>query len=70
MKILGILFIVGGALGLVYQGFTYVKPHHVALIGSTSIDYNTHQFVWISPVISVVVLAIGVLLLLGGRNRA
>ncbi len=68
MKILGILLTAGGILGLVYQGFTYVKPHHIATIGSTDISYHTHEFVWISPVISIVALIIGLFLVLGGRR--
>ena len=32
-KIIGVLLIVGGALGLVYGGFTYTKDTHTAKIG-------------------------------------
>ncbi|MDE1170185.1 MAG: hypothetical protein PW734_03090 [Verrucomicrobium sp.] len=69
MKLLGILLIAGGALGLVYEGFTYVKPHHIAQVGSLDITTHTHEFVWVSPAISVAALAVGVLLLVVPGRR-
>jgi len=43
LKILAIILIVGGALGLVYGGFSYTKETHTADIGSLQLSVKDKQ---------------------------
>ena len=71
MKILAIVLISAGILGLAYQGFTYEKTDQVAKIGSLELTSQEHKYVSIPPLVSAVVLGAGVLLLfLGARSKS
>ena len=69
-KILAILLIVGGALGLAYGGFSYTKETHQAKLGPIEISVKENDRVNI-PVwagLGAVLLG-GALLLAGGRTK-
>jgi|HubBroStandDraft_5_1064220.scaffolds.fasta_scaffold83509_3 hypothetical protein len=68
LRPIGIIFIVGGALALIYGGFTYPKFHE-AKLGSLAVSVKTNETVDV-PVWGGVgaVLLGGILLLMGGRK--
>lgn len=63
VKILAILLIVGGSLGLVYGGFTYTKDTHEARLGSISLSVKDTETVNIPVWLGVGAIVAGVLLL-------
>jgi len=63
VKILAILLIVGGSLGLVYGGFTYTKDTHEARLGSISLSIKDTETVNIPAWLGVGAIVAGVLLL-------
>ena len=69
-KILAILLIVGGALGLAYGGFSYTKETHQAKLGPIEFSVKEKDRVNI-PVwagLGAILLG-GALLLAGGRTK-
>lgn len=72
VKVVAIVLIMGGVLGLLYGGFTYTKDTHEANIGPIELSVKDKQTVNIPVWAGVGSIAIGgVLLLVGGwrRNR-
>ena len=43
-RVFGILFLVVGALGLAYGGFTYTKETHKASIGSLQLSVDERRY--------------------------
>lgn len=71
MRILAIVLIILGTLGLLYQGFTFVAPEKVLDIGALKVFAEKEHTVWIPPVVSAVAIVSGVaLLVVGGRRSA
>jgi TRAP-type C4-dicarboxylate transport system permease small subunit len=68
-KIVGILLIVAGALGLIYGGFTYTKDTHTAKLGPLSISVQEKETVMVPVIASVGALAIGLFLIVAGKNK-
>jgi len=70
MRIIGILLIVAGILGLVYGGFNYQKPSHKTTIGPVhmSVSSEGHVNVPLWAGVGAIVLG-GVLLVLPGFKR-
>lgn len=68
MKILGIILIVGGILGLVYGGFTYTKDTHEAKIGPLVLSVTDKETVNVPIWAGVGAIVIGGLLLVFGRK--
>jgi TRAP-type C4-dicarboxylate transport system permease small subunit len=68
-KIIAILLIAGGALGLLYGGFTYTKDTHSAKLGSVVIAVQEKETVYVPVILSAAALALGVALLLTLRNK-
>lgn len=69
LKVVALVLIVAGILGLAYGGFTYTKETHQAKIGPFQMSVNEKQTINV-PVwagIGAIVLG-GGMLLLGGRN--
>ena len=69
VRIIGIVLIVAGALGLVYGGFTYTKETHKAKLGPLELTVKDDETVNI-PVwagVGAIVLG-GVLLVVGGKK--
>ena len=69
IKVLAIVLIVAGILGLVYDRFTYTKESHDLKIGSLEVSVKDKETINVPMWCSVGAIAVGALLLLG-RNRA
>lgn len=70
IKMLSIVLIVAGALGLVYGNFTYTKETHETKIGPIELSIKDKETVNIPVWAGVGAIAIGgILLLFGGRRR-
>jgi TRAP-type C4-dicarboxylate transport system permease small subunit len=63
-KILALVLIVGGILGLLYGGFTYTKDSHDAKIGPVELSVKDKETVNVPLWASVAAIAIGSALLL------
>lgn len=69
-KIVAILLIAAGVLGLVYGGFGYTKETHETRIGPLELSLKEKERINVPVWAGVGAIAIGgALLLLGGRNR-
>jgi uncharacterized membrane protein YdcZ (DUF606 family) len=69
MKLLGIVLLVGGILGLMYGGFTYTKETHETKIGPLVLSVKDKETVNIPIWAGVAAIVIGgVLLVSGGRK--
>lgn len=66
MKILGIVLIVLGALGLLYQGVTVWRRKRVVDAGPLQVDATTPTTVWFPPAVAVALVAIGIVALILG----
>jgi len=69
MKILGIVLIAGGVLGLVYGGFTYTKETHEAKIGPLVLSVTDKETVNVPIWVGVGAIVIGGLLLVFGNRK-
>jgi len=70
MRVVGLILVVLGALGLGYQGFTYVTKEKVVDAGSVQVSREKENTVWIPPVVGGIVLVSGLILLAtGGRKN-
>jgi multidrug transporter EmrE-like cation transporter len=69
VRIIGIVLIIAGVLGLVYGGFTYTKETHKAKLGPLELtikdDETVNVPVWAG--VGAIVLG-GVLLIVGGKK--
>jgi hypothetical protein len=68
-RMIAVLLVVAGVLGLVYGGFTYTKATHEASIGPLSLSVQEKQTVNIPLWAGIGAIAAGVILLVGGRKR-
>jgi hypothetical protein len=68
-KSIGVLLIAGGALGLLYGGFTYTKETHSAKLGPIVLAVQERETIYIPIILSAAALALGVALLLTLRGR-
>lgn len=68
-KMVGILLIVAGTLGLVYHGFSYTKAEHDAKIGSLELSVKNRQTVDVPTWAGVGAIVIGAALLFVGGRR-
>lgn len=68
-KIIGILLIAAGVLGLLYGGFSYTKDSHTAKLGPLAITVQEKETVAVPVVASVGSIIVGVILLVAGRRR-
>ena len=69
MKMLGIVLIVAGALGLVYGGFTYTKETHEARIGPLTLSVTDKETVNVPIWAGVGAIVVGGLLLVFGSKK-
>ena len=67
-KIIGILLLVAGALGLIYGGFTYTKDTHSAKVGPITFNVQEKETVVVPLILSVAALGLGAFLLVAGRK--
>jgi uncharacterized membrane protein len=69
IKMVAIVLIVGGVLGLVYGGFSYTKETHEAKLGPIELSVKDKQTVNVPVWAGVGAIVIGgALLLLGGKR--
>jgi hypothetical protein len=66
--IAGILLLIVGVLGFVYQGIGYTRRENVLNVGPVNITQESHQTIPISPVLAGLALAGGVALLAVGKK--
>jgi len=69
MKMLGIVLIVAGTLGLAYGGFTYTKETHEAKIGPLTLSVTDKETVNVPIWAGVGAIVIGGLLLVFGSKK-
>jgi len=67
-KIIGILLIVAGALGLIYGSFSYTKDKHDVKLGPLQFSVSEKETVNVQVWAGAGAIAIGVVLLLIGRK--
>ncbi len=68
-RLLAIVLIAAGVLGLLYHGFTYTKASHEAKIGSLELSLQHKETVDVPNWLGVGAIVAGVgLLLFGGRK--
>jgi uncharacterized membrane protein len=68
-RIVGVLLIVAGTLGLVYGSFSYTKETHQAKLGPIELSMKDKETVNVPVWVGVGAIAIGGLLLLFGGNK-
>jgi drug/metabolite transporter (DMT)-like permease len=68
-KIIGVLLIVAGTLGLIYGGFSYTKEKHDVNLGPLKFSMEEKERVNVPVWAGAGAIAIGVILLLVGRKR-
>jgi uncharacterized membrane protein len=67
-KIIGILLIVAGTLGLIYGGFSYTRDKHDVKLGSLQFSVAEKETVNVPVWAGAGAIGIGVILLLLGRR--
>ena len=67
-KIIGILLIVAGTLGLIYGGFSYTREKHDVKLGSLQFSVAEKETVNVPVWAGAGAIGIGVILLLIGRK--
>lgn len=68
-KLIGVLLIAAGAMGLVYGSFSYTKETHAVKLGPLALSVQEKETVNVPVWAGVGALALGVALLaLGGRK--
>jgi len=67
-KIIGILLIVAGTLGLIYGGFSYTRDKHDVKLGSLQFSVAEKETVNVPVWAGAGAIGIGVILLLIGRR--
>jgi hypothetical protein len=70
IKMIGVVLIVAGVLGLMYDRFTYTRESHDLEIGSLELSVKERETVDVPLWCSVGGIAVGIVLLLNQRQRA
>lgn len=68
-KIMGIVLVAGGILGLVYGGFSYTKETHETKIGPLVLSVTDKETVNVPIWVGVGAIVIGGLLLVFGNKK-
>ena len=68
-KIIGVLLIVAGTLGLIYGGFSYTKEKHDVKLGPLQFSLAEKERVNVPVWAGAGAIAVGVILILIGRKR-
>lgn len=70
LKMLGIVLVVAGVLGLAYGGFSYTKNTTAVKLGPIELTVNEKQTINVPLWAGIASIAIGgALLLMGGKGR-
>jgi uncharacterized membrane protein YidH (DUF202 family) len=70
MKVLGIVLIVLGVLGLAYGGFSYTREKKVVDLGPLQATTRTHEMVPVPPLVSGAAVAAGIIVLVASSRKA
>jgi hypothetical protein len=69
LKLIGVVLVVAGVLGLLYGGFSYTKQTHDVKLGPIELSLKEKQSVSVPTWAGVAGIVVGVaLLLFGGRT--
>ncbi|QNM97912.1 hypothetical protein [Chitinimonas koreensis] len=68
-RILAIVLIIAGTLGLVYRGFSYTEENQAAKLGPLELTVKEKKTVDIPVWLSAGGIVLGVVLLVAGRKR-
>ena len=68
-KIIGMLLIAAGVLGLIYGGFSYTKETHSAKFGPLELKVEEKETINVPVIVSAGAIALGVFLIVAGRDR-
>jgi multidrug transporter EmrE-like cation transporter len=69
IKIVGIVLIIAGALGLAYGGFSYTKETHKAEIGPIKLQVQEKEQVNVPQWAGIASIVVGVVLLVVGPKK-
>lgn len=69
-KIIGILLIVGGVLGLAFGGFSFTKETHKASLGPIALSVEEKETVNIPLWASIIAIAAGAAVLVAGGKKS
>ena len=69
VKVIAIVLIIAGALGLVYQQFSFTRQTTQAKLGPLELSVKEKETVNIPLWVSLGAIGIGVLLLVSGRKK-
>jgi TRAP-type C4-dicarboxylate transport system permease small subunit len=69
LRLIGIVLIVGGVLGLIYGGFTYTKKNHEAHLGPVVLSVKEKETVNVPLWISVAAVVVGGVMVMSGRKN-
>src|SRR5688572_32533893 len=69
VKIVGILLIVLGALGLAFGSFSYTKETHQAKIGPLQLSVEEKERINVPQWAGLASIAVGIVLLVAGRKK-
>lgn len=69
MRVLAIVLIVGGILGLVYGGFSYTKESHEAKIGPITLSVTDKERVNVPMWVGIGAIVVGGLILVFGSKK-
>lgn len=69
-KIIGILLIVGGVLGLAFGGFSFTKETHKASLGPIALSVQEKETVNIPLWASIIAIAAGAAVLVAGGKKS
>ena len=70
IKLVAILLIVAGALGLAYGGFSYTRETHEANMGPINMSVDEKQHVSVPVWVGVGAIVIGGFMLVGGMKKS
>lgn len=71
MRVIGVILIVLGVIGLVVGGISYTRSRHTVSVGPLSATVTEKQTVPIPPILGGVAVLVGIgLVVAGGRRRA
>jgi len=68
VRVIALVLVIGGVLGLAYGGFSYTKEDHEAKIGPLNISVQEKQTVNIPLWVGIGAIVVGGALLLSPRN--
>jgi uncharacterized membrane protein len=69
VRIIGIVLIVAGALGLAYGGFSFTKETHKASVGPLSLSVKEKENVNIPQWAGIAAIVAGLVLVVAGKGK-